>query len=201
MGISTKYFKKETIDFIVKNYDKNISILDVGSGSGTYYDLLNPLGYNNLDGVEAFYPYIKKFDLQSKYKKLYIGDITKIEIDYSKYDLIIMGDVFEHIKKEDAKILVDNINTIDMIISIPFESEQGPINENLYEIHQQSDLNVFNFLENYTNFSPLCLRFDYGVFTTKKSDLIYIEDKERELPKEYFNYVNLNYEKNNIITL
>ena len=199
MGTSTHYFKKETINFIVKNYDKNISILDIGAGCGTYYDLLNPLGYNNIDGVEAFYAYVKKFNLEKKYNKLFIGDITKLNINFNNYNLIIMGDVFEHLKKEDAKKLIEKISSKDIIIAIPFESEQTAINENVYEIHQQSDLTLFNFLQEYNNFNLLCLRFDYGVFTTRKNHEIYIEESEKTIPEKYLKFLISSYNQKDII--
>ena len=61
MPTSTNYFKKETKDFIINNFDKDCKILDVGAGVGTYYNLLKNYGYYNIDCVEVFSDYIKNY--------------------------------------------------------------------------------------------------------------------------------------------
>ena len=82
MPFSTNYFKEETKKFIEKNFEKEIKILDIGAGAGTYSNLLKPLGYKNLDCVEVFEEYVDKFSLRQKYDKVLIGDITKLKIDF-----------------------------------------------------------------------------------------------------------------------
>ena len=67
MPYSTGYFKTETKDYILKNYPKDVRILDVGAGCGTYSDLLKPLGYVNIDCVEVFSEYVSQFNLKEKY--------------------------------------------------------------------------------------------------------------------------------------
>jgi SAM-dependent methyltransferase len=198
MGISTNYFKKETLDFILNNYSKDISILDIGAGSGTYFNLLSPYGYNKIDCVEAWQPYIEKFDLKRKYKQVIHADISTLDLDFSKYDLVILGDVFEHISKDKTKKLIDKMLSCDIIVAIPFESGQEAINSNPYEVHVQDDLTLFNFLDDYQKFYPLCLRFDYGVFVSKNVEKIYIESGERELPSEYYRFVLSTYKNKKI---
>ena len=89
MPYSTGYFKNEIKNYILNGYDKTIKILDIGAGSGTYSNLLKPLGYDNIDCVEAFETYVDQFDLKSKYTNVFVGDITKLNIDFKTYDLII----------------------------------------------------------------------------------------------------------------
>lgn len=190
MGISTKYFKEETKKYIIQNYNPNVSILDIGAGSGTYYNLLNFYGYNNIDAVEVFEPYIERFNLRKKYNQVYFGDITELDIDFEKYDLVILGDVFEHIEKEKADKLIQKIYKQNIILSIPFQSPQGAINDNIYEIHLQDNLRFVDFLEENKIFNPLCVRFDYGVFINNSNyEKIYIESAERQLPREYYDYI------------
>lgn len=198
MGISTKYFKEQTKYFIQQKYNKDTFILDVGAGSGTYFNMLNPLGYTNIDCVEAFSPYILKFDLKNKYNNIFYGDVTELKIDYSRYDLVILGDVFEHIEKQKSIKLLKDIYPTDIIIAIPFGGEQDAINGNSYEIHQQIDLTLINFLEQYSSLNPLCVRFDYGVFTSKPFDVLYLEKEEREIPQEYMNFIEKNYKAKEI---
>lgn len=198
MGISTRYFKSQTQYFIEQKYNKDISILDIGAGSGTYYNMLNPLGYKKMDCVEAFAPYISKFDLKSKYNNIFYSDVVNLQIDYSNYDLVILGDVFEHIEKEKSRILLKDIYPTDIIIAIPFGGEQDAINDNIYEIHQQTDISLINFLEEYSSLNPLCIRFDYGVFTSKPFNTLYLENQEREIPQEYMNFIQKNYNNKEI---
>lgn len=185
MPYSTNYFKKETIQYITDNYNTNSKILDIGAGSGTYSDYLKPLGYINLDCVEVFQNYIEMFNLTSKYNKVINEDATKLNINFSEYDLIIIGDVLEHISEYDAKILLKKLSVTNVIVAVPFESPQGESYNNMYEIHLQDDLTLINFFERFEGFNPFCLRFDYGVFINDKIETVYTESNEFVLPTHY----------------
>lgn len=98
-------------------------ILDVGCGYGKYSVLLreyldpDPV----VDGVEAWEPYVKKHGLKKLYHKLYVSDVldlTQEELD--EYDLVMMGDVIEHIEKEPAIELLSRIKGW-VIIATPFD--------------------------------------------------------------------------------
>jgi len=193
MPFSTNYFKKEIKNYIVDNFRKNINILDIGAGSGTYSNLLRPLGYNNIDCVEVFENYVETYSLKSKYTNVFIEDITKFDIDFNHYDLIILGDVLEHIKQDDAIKLINKLKHIPTIIGVPFESEQGEHFGNVHETHLQSDLTLENFIIRFSGFRPLCLRFDYGIFINKNSDKIYFEVGENQLPNNFLKYIVKNY--------
>ena len=41
MAYSYSYYKNIIKDYLIKQFDKNATILDVGPGCGTYYNLLN----------------------------------------------------------------------------------------------------------------------------------------------------------------
>lgn len=193
MPFSTNYFKTETINYITQKYEKNTRILDIGAGSGTYSNLLKPLGYHNLDCVEVFKNYIEMFDLKSKYNKVFNQDITKLNIDFSEYGLIIIGDVLEHISEYDAKKLLKKLSVTNVIVAVPFESPQGESYDNMYEIHLQEDLTLVNFFERFESFNPFCLRFDYGVFINDKIDTIYTESNEFVLPTHYIPFLTEKY--------
>lgn len=202
MPRSTGYFKKETISYIVENYSKNSKILDVGPGIGTYSDLLKPEGFTNIDCVEAFEKYIIDYNLTDKYTNVFLGSITNSDIDFDDYDLIIFGDVLEHIELSDAKKLLKKLDGKDVIVAIPFESEQDESFGNKYEIHLQADLTFSNFFERYNNFHPLCLRFDYGVFVTKNTEKnIYIEIDENPLKEYQEKYIKGFFPDYNIINI
>lgn len=82
------------------------SILDIGVGAGTYAQLLRPLlPYVTLTGIEVHEPYVAMFDLDNWYEKLIIGDAR--EIDWPTVDVVIMGDVLEHMTYQDAAAMWD----------------------------------------------------------------------------------------------
>jgi hypothetical protein len=211
MPRSTGYFKNETIDYIVKKYNKSSKILDIGAGIGTYSDLLRPKGFTNIDCVEVFEQYVIDYRLNEKYNNVFVGDVVKLEINFNDYDLIIFGDVLEHIEVESSKNLLNKLLKQNLIVAIPFESEQGEHFGNSHEIHLQPDLTLENFFERFEGFYPFCLRFDYGVFVKEQSDIIHIETEQFPLPSN-FNYfleknfgdiklININSNKDNGVTI
>ena len=85
--------KGEIKDFIIKEFTKETKILDVGPGRGIYGQNLNK--NFTIDCVEIFPRYITDYNLSEIYNNIFISDI--LDFDYSEYDLLIMGDVLEHI--------------------------------------------------------------------------------------------------------
>ena len=100
--------RKQIIEKIIKNkFKKKINILDFGSGSGVNIKMLSKFGFVNIyEPHELTNKYLKeKFNNKNKYK------ILK-DLDNSKFDLIVMADVLEHIKndKKIIKKLSKNLN-------------------------------------------------------------------------------------------
>lgn len=201
MPTSTRYFKEQTKNFITENFGVDTKILDIGAGIGTYSDLLKEHGYNNIDAVEAFEPYVSQYRLSKKYNNVFIGDVTKLPIDFSSYDLIILGDVLEHIEIESAINLIGRISETQSIIAVPFESSQDSHFGNDYEIHQQNDLTAINFFERFPNYFPLCLRFDYGVFVSKQPNEVFLETQEKALPPLYIEFIKNKFPSLSLIDL
>jgi hypothetical protein len=96
------------------------SFVDLGPGSGTYPKLLGP-SYT-WKAVEIWGPYIEKFVLDKYYSEIRIGDIRYM--DLPKADCAIIGDVLEHVPKEDAIRLFNKIDKKynHVILSIPTNS-------------------------------------------------------------------------------
>ena len=195
MPFSTSYFKQQTKEYILNNYkDKSIKILDIGAGAGAYHNMLSPEGYTNIDCVEAFPNYVIDYNLTQKYKKVILGDVTKIDINFDEYDLIILGDVLEHIELETAKILLNKIKRSNVIIGVPFNSSQGVHFDNTYEIHLQEDLTFINFFQRFEDYKPFCLRFDYGLFVKENNNkVIFVETQQNPIPEIYQTYINSNF--------
>ena len=176
MPHSTNIFKQEIVDFVKNKFNKTSTVLDIGAGSGTYADFFRDHFYG-MDGVEIFEPYVDQFALREKYKNLFIQDATTFDFNY--YDLIIVGDILEHIEESEGIKFIESIyeKCNDLIIGIPFNSEQGVYYDNKYEIHLQPNLTNESFLEKYKGFRPLCIRYDYGIYikdnqSNKKLDIV-----------------------------
>lgn len=98
-------------------------ILDVGCGYGKYSVLLreyldpDPI----VDGVEAWEPYVENFKLKNLYSTLYVDNVLNLSQEVLDcYDLVMMGDVLEHIEKEDALKLLERMKGW-IIIATPFD--------------------------------------------------------------------------------
>jgi len=78
------------------------TVLDVGTGVGTYGKIIKRIDSNcYIEGVEVYTPYIEMYQLNMIYAKIHNIEIKKLVAD-NYYDLIIFGDVLEHMTKEDA---------------------------------------------------------------------------------------------------
>lgn len=143
--------KRSVCDWIRANFEKNINILDVGVSDGKWRKLLSD--FPNIDGVEIFEPYVD--NVRSIYRYIFITDIKDLHYDW--YDLIIFGDVIEHMHIKDAKRTLDYAkdHCRDMIVAVPFQYVQGEVNGNVHEIHIQDDLTREIFAERYPGFSVL----------------------------------------------
>lgn len=110
------------------------TVLEVGPGCGTYGVLLR--GYLNdppdrIDAVEVWRPYVDRFNLRGIYGRVWRADVTDaVWRDLggttgvlrageggnfsgpkllAEYDVVVMGDVIEHIEKPAALDLLDRI--------------------------------------------------------------------------------------------
>lgn len=156
--------------------DHNIkTILDVGVGAGTYSVILKDKGIqmNKFDGIEAWEPYVEEFDLTNKYDNLFKIDARKWE-DWG-YDLVIFGDVLEHMSKEDALALWEKVSTQakHALISIPIiHYPQGHEHGNPYEEHVKDDWSTLEVIKTFSHIEKYYSYDVVGVFwaTFKKEE-------------------------------
>lgn len=146
------------------------TVLDCGAGAGTYLDLIKAnLGYKTIVvGVEAWYPYIIKYDLEDRYDILYPIDIR--DMASFQYDLVILGDILEHMPEADAVLLWNRISEEAKyaLISIPIiHYEQGAINDNPYEVHVEEDWTTEKVLQKFSNIVEYKEFSQTGVFIAK----------------------------------
>lgn len=118
-----------------------VTILDVGAGSGTYSEALAGAGIAvNIDAVEVWKPYIEEFNLADKYDNVYEIDVRKHK--NFKYDLVIFGDILEHMTEKEAIMLWTKVSKQAKyaVIAIPIiHYHQPAINDNPYEEHITED--------------------------------------------------------------
>lgn len=163
MAYSYSYFKEDIANYLKEKFNAEATILDVGAGSGTYYNYLHEY-FKNIDAVEIFKQNIDNFKLTEKYNKVYNENI--INLKYHKYDIIIFGDVIEHLNVEDAKQVLEYAynNCKEMIVAIPYELEQDEVGGNIYEKHLQPDLTKKIMKERYPMLKELISNDIYGYY-------------------------------------
>ena len=139
MPYSYSLFKNEVARHIIDTIPTGSRILDVGVGSGSYWNLLNSK-FPEMEGIEIFPDYVNSFGLRDKYRTLHIGDIR--EHDLTGYDYVIMGDILEHLSYPDALSVLDKINVAGAkaMVAVPYLYEQGTEFGNVHETHLQPDL-------------------------------------------------------------
>lgn len=148
---SYNYGKPEVCAWIRENFPINSTILDVGAGDGKWHFLLRE--YEKFDAVEAFQPNLR---LLTAYRRIFHADIK--DFKYNWYDLIIFGDIIEHLTVEDAQAVLEYAKPRcrDLIIAVPWLYKQDAIYGNQYEIHIQDDLTPEKFAARYPGFEVLC---------------------------------------------
>lgn len=160
---SYEFYKDGIKEYLKGKFCENATILDVGAGCGTYYNLLHDY-YKNIDAVEIFKPNIDNYELEKKYREIYNTNIK--DFKYCDYDIIIFGDIIEHLTVKDAqKVLKYAYNhCVEMIVAVPYMCEQGEFAGNKYEIHKQDDLTQENMLERYPMLKLLYANDLYGYY-------------------------------------
>lgn len=116
------------------------SVVDIGPGSGAYSNLLRSAGCE-WKAIEAWGPYVSQFSLFDKYDHVVIADVRHCDL-YSvhvKPDLVIAGDVLEHLSKDEAICVIGRLKSWgrNLLVSIPNDDyPQGPHEGNWFEIHR-----------------------------------------------------------------
>ena len=170
MPSSWKIFDNEIREYVSREFpDRDTQILDVGAGSGKYRDLF--YDYSNVDAIEIFAPYVRDFSLNIRYRTVYVGDAVDFCVSSKqKWDLYIIGDMLEHLSVESAQSLLKSLTGARVIVAVPFNYEQEPVNGNEHERHVQSDLNPAIVRERYPSLQPLALAEDYGVYVQHENE-------------------------------
>lgn len=140
------------------------TILDVGAGWGKYRYLLPDY---TMDACEVWVPYVNADKLVELYRNVYVADICDLEI--GQYDVIIMGDVLEHIPREKAKQLITRLVTKckQIYVVVPYLYPQGEVEGNPYEIHHQADLTEKLMEKEYPELELLANSPEKGIYVKR----------------------------------
>lgn len=145
MGGSIRQGKGSIVEWL-KN-ESATKILDIGAGHGTYYNLFvnefNLFKDAHWIAVEAWQPNVDEHKLGERYSTVLVEDARTVNWSELRHiDITFMGDVLEHMSKEDAVVLVDKVMQASRIgvISIPVKHwPQGAEGGNPFEIHVKDD--------------------------------------------------------------
>jgi Glycosyltransferase len=113
-------------------------VLDVGPGGGTYSQLIQDKLGAKWVGVEIWEPYVQEYNLKNLYDDVIISDIRDFDYNIGSIDLIIAGDIIEHLPYEDAIKVINKFKASckNFIISIPIAPlPQRELYGNINETH------------------------------------------------------------------
>ncbi len=118
MPVSTSVHISHCLNLIISTQPR--SVLDVGCGFGLwgflcreYLDVMcervQPEQWQiRIDGIELFEPYIQDHQ-RALYSSIKIGDIRELAPNIDNYDLIIAGDVIEHLEKSEGERVISQL--------------------------------------------------------------------------------------------
>lgn len=110
--------------------------LDVGPGEGTYAKMLPAI--DTFDAVEAWQPYVDTYGLRQLYNDVTVADVR--DHDDFAYDLVIFGDVAEHLTEAEMVAVVNRARAAArwVLVSVPIiHWPQGAEGGNPFEVHLQ----------------------------------------------------------------
>ena len=153
--------------WIRDRFPTNSKILDVGACDGKWKRLLPEY---SMDAIEIFKPYADKL---TGYDHVINKDISGFE--YIWYDLIIFGDVIEHMDVTKAKRVLEyaSVRCHDMIVAVPFEYKQDEVDGNKWQKHIQDDLTPLIFMERYPGFEIIFYDKDHEYCYYHKLNIMY----------------------------
>jgi hypothetical protein len=188
MPTSYPIFKDSVRNWFLENVPFNTKIMDVGAGCGTYSQLLRGYGYK-MDAIEIWEPYIEKYDLKSKYDKVWNWDFINMPVGaYDDYDFFIMGDILEHLSVDEGQWILSflRLKGKKFLVAVPYQMEQGEHEGNMYETHLQPDLTPEIMEERYPELELLYGNNFYGYYINKKQKhekayVLYADDSYLDL--------------------
>lgn len=131
---------RENKDTVIRWYEQlhPRSVLDIGAGQGTYADLIKDKAGAHWTALEVWSPYIKRYKLHEKYNNVIIADARYVDYSLIQPDLVIAGDILEHMTTLEAQHCIDRFKQYakSIIISVPLlHLDQDAYRGNDFERH------------------------------------------------------------------
>lgn len=119
-------------------------IVDVGAGAGGWHRAVAPsVPGARWTAVEVWEPYITRFRLADRYDQVVQQDVRTLDWAALAPDVVIAGDVLEHMTTEEAVALVDAAFAAGaraVVVAIPIiHYPQGESHGNPFERHVRDD--------------------------------------------------------------
>ena len=141
---STEVGKREAVHLLdqLGIFCTTRSVLDVGAGVGTWYDRLAPHMHATWDAIEAWQEWVDRCNLRARYDRVFVEDATTMDTsELGQHDLVVYGDVLEHMTHDDAVRTVTRLRGAVGLFSIPMA---GGIHE-----HQSEHMHDYGTGEDY----------------------------------------------------
>ncbi len=146
--------------------DEPLQVLDIGPGVGTYAKLLAGPAVSRMVGIEVHEPYVYTYRLHQLYDAVIIADARRVDLPTT--DVVILGDVAEHMTADEARDLWDRSAAAArraVYLSIPIiEYPQGEIEGNPHEHHVVDDWNHEKVLAAFPGIGRWWLGTEVGVY-------------------------------------
>ena len=159
-----KQWTKERIAELASRHP--LTVLDVGPGVGTYAKLLAGLPVERIIGLEVWEPYIATYRLREYYDEIVVGDVRTTDLPAA--DVIILGDVIEHMTREEGITVWQRCAAAAreaVFLSIPIvHYPQHEIEDNPYEVHVEEDWSHESVLSTFDGIGGWELGSEVGVY-------------------------------------
>jgi hypothetical protein len=147
MPVSSTWGKDVAAGWLLKILANNpvSTVFDVGAGEGTWAKLLRPNmpAGARIEAAEIWGPYTIEYGYERLYDAFCIADARALNPLYYSAEIVIFGDVLEHMPKADAREVLstacfyaNNILICNPVLHIGFEGPNG----NPYDGHKVQNL-------------------------------------------------------------
>jgi cyclopropane fatty-acyl-phospholipid synthase-like methyltransferase len=178
MSYSLKSGKAETLAWFQSNQSTIKTVVDIGPGSGTYVKLIKEdaqcCANATWIGIEIWKPYIEEFNLESRYNQILNQDVRTVDWTVLNPDVVIAGDVLEHMTKEESQQLVNTAlqHSKYILISIPVKHmPQDAVDGNPFEVHVKDNWTHQEVIESFPNIISSSATKKIGVYWLKANVL------------------------------
>lgn len=160
-----KPWTKDRVDALARAHGP-LEVLDIGPGVGTYAKLLAGPSVRRITGVEIWEPYVRTYRLRDHYDDVVVGDAR--QVDLPRVDVVILGDVAEHMTEADALRLWQRCADAArraVYLSIPVvHYPQDQIEGNPHEVHVEQDWDHDRVLASFAGIGAWWTGSEVGVY-------------------------------------